>query len=500
MMKVLRLFFAIVASLVLGTAASAADGAADAERTFSSAEVQADFDELYRKLQESHHDLYVRRAKPEYDAKFKTMRAAFDRPLALPEVESRFQEFVAYGRVAHSVIQFPWPAYGSYRSNGGKVFPLRFRVVNGRAYVIENHSGLTSIALGDEIVSLNSEPITTWIARLGAHVSADTEYFRNTLLEHSFTGLLWRTVGATESFRLQLRNASGTLFDVVVPARTTDEMDAAAKRQPPPANAEANKRTFRMLENGVAYLRPGPFYNNEPGAYEWDAASFKTFIDSSFKQVLQAKAAVLLVDLRDNPGGDNSFSDLLVSWFADRPYRFASKFRIKVSQAAIDSNQYRVEKAKGDEDAVSLKLAAAYRGRALGEMVEFEIPLAQPRSEPRFHGNVFLLINRHSFSNTVMVAALTQDYGFGKVLGEETSDLSASYGAMESFKLTKTGISVGFPKAHIIRPNGSEVPRGVVPDFPIEEPIVQTTEDEMLRRAIDLAAKAAAEPTPGAKP
>jgi C-terminal processing protease CtpA/Prc len=95
-----------------------------------------------------------------------------------------------------------------------------------------------------------------------------------------------------------------------------------------------------------------------------------------------------------------------------------------------------------------------------------------------------MLINRHSHSNSANVAALAQDYGFATVLGEATSDLVTTYGAMEHFKLPKTGILVGFPKAHIIRPRGDARPSGVMPDIEIEDPVVTTARDAMLDEAI----------------
>lgn len=88
-----------------------------------------------------------------------------------------------------------------------------------------------------------------------------------------------------------------------------------------------------------------------------------------------------------------------------------------------------------------------------------------------------------------MVAALAQDYRFATILGEETSDLATTYGAMEQFDLSRTGVSVGFPKAHIIRPSGGTVARGVIPDIAIEAPIIETAEDSVLSRALQIAAQ-----------
>jgi C-terminal processing protease CtpA/Prc len=176
-------------------------------------------------------------------------------------------------------------------------------------------------------------------------------------------------------------------------------------------------------------------------------------------------------DRRDNPAA--TIVQRSEVWFATKPFRFTSDFRIKVSQATIESNAKRVALAPNDKEAISSKFAAAYAQHRLGDVFSFELPMAQPRAGVRFAGKVYLLINRHSYSNTVQVAALSQDYGFAAIVGEETSDLATTLGAMEQFTLPRTGIDVGFPKAHIIRVNGDTRPRGVIPDIAIETPVAQ---------------------------
>jgi C-terminal processing protease CtpA/Prc len=55
---------------------------------------------------------------------------------------------------------------------------------------------------------------------------------------------------------------------------------------------------------------------------------------------------------------------------------------------------------------------------------------------------------------------------------------------MEHFTLRRTGVKVGFPKARIVRPSGSQIERGVVPDMPIPTPVVTGEKDEVLRAAL----------------
>lgn len=130
-------------------------------------------------------------------------------------------------------------------------------------------------------------------------------------------------------------------------------------------------------------------------------------------------------------------------------------------------------------------MAKLFEGQSPGSVVRYEIPLVTPRAEPRFQGRVHVLVNRHSYSNAVSVAAMVQDYGFGRVLGEETADLASTLGAMEHFSLENSGLSVGYPKARILRPGGDPAPRGVVPDRVLPHQIVEGPEDPVLQAALD---------------
>lgn len=448
---------------------------------------RADFDDLYARLQDSHYDLFVRRPKPEYDALFQKMRAGFNTPLAPLEVWKRYQRFVAYGNVAHARVDPIAEYWENFRKAGGKAFPMFLRVVDGKAYVADDYSGLSTIAQGDEVVSIDGMPALRWLEQPRAFVSADNDYMAWAQLESQLPMFAWLAWGEVQSFALVLGKADGTQAGVTLPALSRAGFEAAAARRPKRSELDWSAREARVLEGGLAYLRPGPFYDSRPNATDpWDTTAFASFVDDAFGRFIAQGADRLLIDLRDNPGGDNSFSDLMVAWFADKPFRFSEEFDIKVSTAATESNRKRLQDKGGETNSTSLRLAAAYDGKPLGSRVGFPIPLVPPREGVRFTGPVYLLINRHSYSNTVLVAAIAQDYGFGKVLGEETADLASTYGALEKFTLPGTGIEVSFPKARILRSNGDARARGVIPDIAITTPLVDDGTDMVLQQAIKI--------------
>lgn len=477
----------LIAATAFGTDAFAKPptDAADKTSIHTAATARDDLKELYERLQASHFDLFVHRPKADYDARYRAMLRTFNTPVSHLALQVALQKFMAYGRVAHSRIDFPSLEYDRYRAAGGGVLPLQVKVRDKKAYVAADLGAPhdAAIAPGDEIVAINGKPFSQWRDRLLDSVSADNDRLADTLLELRFSALLWLELGPVDSFELAVRDKAGTVRTLKRQSRSQQQMKAATSRQTKRLALDWNTREARLLGIAVAYLRPGPFFDNRPDAQDmWDTGEFSTFIDTSMSTFAKAGAHSLIVDLRDNPGGDNSFSDLLAQRYADQPFRFASTFRIKVSEASTASNAKRLQ--PGDTG-ISAQLAKAYAASTPGEIIDFPIPRVEPAPpSERFHGRVYLLINRYSYSDTVMLASLSQDFHFATIVGEETADLASTYGAMEQFTLSRSGIVVGFPKAHIVRPNGNEAARGVVPDLTIETPLLEGVEDPVLVRAL----------------
>jgi hypothetical protein len=481
---------ALAAALVLGAPAPAAarasqEPATAQEAVFSPEDLRADFADLYRRLQGAHFDLFAFESRAALDQAFEDETAALDRPMTRVQAERRFQLFLARVRMGHTRIQSSEADWTAYRSGGGRAFPLQVRVVDGRLYVARNGSGVDDIRPGDEILEIDGQAAAAWIARTGRHVSAETPYMTGALLEFSFPRLVWLEVGPRDAFDLVLAR-DGERLTVRTPARTRPEAAGFLASQPAGLDLSEPLREAKMLGDGLAYLRPGPFYNAEAQveADMFDERAFVAFIDAAFQDFLARDAKILLIDLRNNPGGDNSFSDPMLAWFADRPFRFFSEFKVKVSPEATAANQARLDHDPASAAGVSGQYARLYGAASPGDIVDLDLAFAQPRAGRRFEGPVYLLIDRHSYSNTVSVAAIVQDYGLGVVMGEPTSDMATTYGAMETFNLQRTGIVVGFPKAHIVRPNGDRRSHGVDPDIVLPSPLTQTSADEVLQAAL----------------
>ncbi len=447
--------------------------------------VRADLDELYSSLEAAHVDLFARTPRAEQERVLAQLRSGVDRPMSAAEVHVVFQRFVAAGKIAHARVDFPIEEWERYRAVGGSAVPLALRVDGERVSVL-HVVGADDIEIGDVVVAVDELEVFAWLGRLRAHVSADNDLLAYTQLEHRLPLLTWVEFGEIDGVWLEVER-QGQRRRVRVPAITREVYAERVATVPPGFELDPNLREARMIEPAIAYLRPGPFYDNRPDAANpWDPSAFVAFVDRAFEEFLEAEAPSLIVDLRSNPGGDNSFSDPLVAWIATEPFRFASSFRVKSSEAARRSNARRLAQGAADDDSIGARFERSYAATPVGELFDFEIAVVPPRPGRRFEGKVFMLVDRHSYSNAVTVAALAQDYGFATILGEETADLASTHGAMETFTLPRTGVEVGFPKALIVRPSGDTTARGVVPDVAIAAPVGRVDSDVVLARAIEI--------------
>ena len=439
------------------------------ERRYQPAELRADIESLHNGLREAQYDPYHQITAAELDQEYAHYVDRLNRPMNLREASALFQQFTALTKTAHTRIEFPIELYRRHLGEGGKTLPL-YLTINQDAVLVDEYYGEAPLR-NTQVLRVNGQPVHEWLEPYHRLISADNERLSNVMLGMQMPGILWWHDGEQEDYSFEVLDLNGELLQVTVSTSAVDQQEPFHE-----GDSGESLRSYEVLSDRYGYLKPGPFYNAE-GENPWDASAFKNWIDDAFGAFSTSQVDTVIIDLRDNPGGTNSFSDYMIAWFADEPFKFASNFKVKVSAQAANANRDRLELTT-DETSVSYRYQVFFDEHENGDVFSFPLEDTDPLADRHFDGEVIVLVNRFSFSNAVSVAAIVQDYGFGTVVGEETADLATTYGAMEQFTLPNTGLVVGFPKALIIRPNGDATPAGVAPDVVIE------ADDEMLNDVI----------------
>ncbi|MCB2196311.1 MAG: hypothetical protein KQH79_10645 [Bacteroidetes bacterium] len=474
-----KISFILLAILII-TISLSASSYGQSPQKYSAKEVRADLENLKDAMEASNYNFYALTSKEIMDSIYTKIKNSINDSLSSLQTFRLLQPYVALAGMSHCFMEYPWTEYREYRKQNGTVFPLRLFFKNGKVLVRANFSQNTQIEKNDEILMVNGQAINELLNEMHRYISGPTKYFKNSQIEQrEFARFFWFFFDEQELFALKIRKIDGKELDLIVPSVMGKEFEKKMKTE---ESLLQTKRKFNLIKD-VAYLHPGHFLNDIPfdpsNPALFDNTEFCHFTDSAFNYFKKMNVNSLIIDLRYNPGGDNSFSDYMISYFADKPFSFASTFSIKTSQITKD---YWKELDVPEHQEVKEKILTLENG------AYFDTPLTEINPHPdsiRFKGKVYVLINRYSYSNTSSVAAIIQDYKFGKIIGEETAEVVSSYGAVHTFELPNTRWNVIYPKALGVRPNGDASQRGVIPDYLVDEDIF-TDKDEVLEYTLKL--------------
>jgi hypothetical protein len=426
---------------------------------FSGEDVGEDLTYLYESLKDAHFNLYAYTTAEAFDSTYLELRKTITSDsLSLLEATNILQRLPAAVNNGHTAIDFPGQSYGEYAHAGGTVFPLEIAFEAGRPLIRKNWSANDSIMPGMELLGINGSPIADILSKIYPQISAERLYFKNAKLElYSFPRYYWQVFGKQDEFDVDIRENDMVQTYTLKAIRVIEDYEM--KRN----EILSAVKTLKFFGQS-AYLNPGNFTGDE-GAY-------RKFIDSSFVIINERKSANLILDLRNNGGGDDSFSDYLVSYIAVEPFKWNSAYSLKTSEfLKAHTRKYR------DTTEVFWQEVLSHNN---GEIYDYAFESYPPQpAQKRFIGNVYVLVNRQSHSQSAVTAAQIQDYKFGTIVGEETGEYPSLYASIFQYQLPRTGIQVSVSKGHITRVNGSTKAEGVIPDIFIKDYLLDET-DEVL--------------------
>ncbi|WP_242535586.1 S41 family peptidase [[Muricauda] lutisoli] len=420
---------------------------------------------LKESLEETHYNLYAYTPKSEFDANYDQIKQEMKKDsFSLLEATSLFQKIISKANNGHTEIGFPGKSYGEFANSKGTLFPLEIAFENGKSLIRKNWSNNEEIKIGSEILSINGITMANILSDIYPLISAERTYFKNAKLElYSFPRYYWQVYGKQDSFEVAIKSNGVTKTYMI------DAVDVIQGYEMKRRELIDSERNLKFLGES-AYLKPGNFGGDEE--------EYQKFIDSAFITIKKKESKNLVVDLRNNGGGDDSYSDYLVSYFADRPFKWNSSFQLKTSA-------FLKEHTRKNYDTTSTFWQSVLNHEN-GEVYEYEIETYQPQPESkRFLGNVYVLVNRQSHSQATVTAAQIQDYGFGTIVGEETGEYPSLYASIFQFELPNTRISVNVSKGKMVRVNGSTKEEGVIPDIYIKDHLLDE-DDEILDGLLEL--------------
>ncbi|MCG8700542.1 MAG: S41 family peptidase [Bacteroidales bacterium] len=214
--------------------------------------------------------------------------------------------------------------------------------------------------------------------------------------------------------------------------------------------------------------------------FAMDKGEFKNRVHKIFQQIQHDSISNLIIDLRDNPGGNSELAEVLISYIYDKPYKSNSQILIKRSE------QYH-SYLKGYFSwwfrpfLRFIKQINDYSNTPIGDIyIDTKGGKNVVNRNYRFHGKKYLLINSNTFSTALGFATVFKDYNIGKIVGEPTKSEVNEFGDIYPFDLPNSELWVWCSAKRYIRPSGKMTVGGLKPDIYIED-----KNDQILKYVVD---------------
>ncbi len=416
--------------------------------------------------------IYLYTSQEDLERRFRTAEARLDRPMSEIEFYRIVAPIVASAKHGHMIARPSENTFDRYWTQT-PLLPLGIRILSGDAMIFRDFSGETSSLVGARLVSVNGVSATQLLRRMGESTSIDAG--QAVARDRVLSGM---------TFNLDL----ATLFDMRAPFAVEVEQNGARRRVTLdgiqdlatawaaqfPNDREVRARSpARLAFDGDTAILTIPHWD-----YEEDGATPAADYQAFMEEIAANNARALIIDVRDNGGGDDALASLLLSYLVDEPFQYFRCVVFKndhfdwLSHATGESTGYAAELP--NYVAPASPECAQYGSFALVNRPN--LGLVAPRA-PRFAGRVFVLMNAGSFSTSVEFAAHIHSTGRGVLIGEAPhgSYWSNDSGITPTIALPNSRLLVEVPLIHYLHNLRDDVPiGGVVPaDRPITPSLAQ---------------------------
>lgn len=383
--------------------------------------------EIYRNtIETAHSGLYLYTTKTQFDVLFEDVKQKIPTLKNTREFYKLLAGIHTKINCGHSSFHITANVFSEVdKTNENAFFPFKIKFLKNTLIAAQDYK---TIKKGDQIVSINSNSISEISDQTFKLLSSDgyNTTFKYRQLEANFSANYFIAFGASKVFDIQFIPLNNSEIQSVktnaIPLTKLNETVTESSFEKP--------YYLEYVDNNTALLTVNTFSTET----KKNQKLFFKFLKTSFKEINNKGINNLILDIRENTGGDDGNDMELASYFINTKFK-ENKFRkLNTLDGMPPYPEYLTDQWYSmfdmDRNVISPKEVQAEARKMMLEQVEKGADQAYYWKEKeiikrgpaknRFKGQVYVLTSGKVFSGGGLFSALVRDKSNAIFIGEET--------------------------------------------------------------------------------
>lgn len=474
-------------------------------------QLHEDIDEFIDILEEVHVNPYMKISKDKFYQAVDSVKQSITDSLNRQQFYQVFTPLVDLLNDSHTGVKFPSGIWKHYQYEAdGLFFPMAIIITKDKRIFVQRDFSENSIPDYTEILSINSKKSEDIINTFVKYDSSPIETSSIKRVERKFHDFMWWILDFRGPYTVETNigtfNVDGQTWAEYVRNHNIFKN----------SNSSSNGNiVLNEVDTSTCILKIT--------SYSGSLSEFKIQIEEKFKMIQEKAYENLIIDVRNNGGGNDENGRTVLDFITDKPYSeaLASTFMMKRSKRYENSikckapwiirpmvnlrtvswfnKEYRklfkalLKTPRGENAIAHLPLNEPTENTHRSKDNVFVLSILEPTENSyRFKGNVYILSNHNSYSATTAFLGAVKDYGLGTIIGTETGDCPTGFGQNLYFELNNSRLRCHSSTTFMIRLSGdTDMTHGVIPDYYVEQTIEDTEKDidTILKYTLDLMEK-----------
>lgn len=316
-----------------------------------------------------------------------------------------------------------------------KILPFKFYIIKDKIYLLDSIDEMTK---GSLILKINNQSVEEIIKNISKHISYETDTFKEWILNNEFFKYYYLLYDYKENYEIVYKDKKDNIIKKKIVNGISIEKYKKnfLKRR--------KKYDFEIYSSKIGIIKINTFADDQ---------DYSIFLEKTFSRLKKEKIENLIIDVRNNNGGNSTLAELLGRYISNKKIKMYSYIDTKVSEES-KKNHLNWKKLLDSEN-----------GELIREYSDETYPLN------RYKGNIYIIANGGTFSSASNFVAMIKDYNLGILVGEESGSLYSSYGDPYCYETIYTKTKIFISSKYLSNASEKTMKKGVMPNIIVKPKI-----------------------------